>query len=90
MPAFTEQFTGQIANDYLDRAFKVMQRNDALSKMESDDEKIQAAWRHLKNAAPYCASGYQRERFLRFYKDYAELIKKSTVCTEIMKLHSYY
>ncbi len=79
-------YTDQIGDSYLDRAFKVMQRNDALSKTESDDEKIRAAWYHLKNAAPYCASGYLRERLLRFYKDYAELIKESTVCAEMMDL----
>ena len=83
-------YTDKIGESYLDGAFKVMQRNDDLSRMESDDEKIRAAWNHLRNAAPYCASGYLRERFLRFYTDYAALIEGSTICIEMMELHRLY
>jgi hypothetical protein len=83
-------YTDQIGESYLDRAFNVMQRNDSLSRMKSDDEKIRAAWYHLKNAAPYCTNGYLRKRFLRFYTDYAALIEGSTICIEMMELRRFY
>lgn len=83
-------YIDKIGGSHLDKAFMVMQRkrNDALSKTESDDKRIRDAWCHLKNAAPYCSSGHLKKRFISFYADYADLIKESTVYTEMMELYN--